>query len=119
VGRLRDARDAQAVEAESELCVPCTLEEGGHMTEGPVPGPGPADAPKTHEVSLDADAYVTAATLAERRGVSIPQLLRTAVTTQRWFDDVRAAGGRGKLREILEIREKSQPERSVNQRSTQ
>jgi hypothetical protein len=65
------------------------------------------------EVSLDAEAYVTAALLAQQRGTSIPQLLRTAVTTQRWFDDVRAAGNRmlvergGKLSELVEIREKT------------
>lgn len=70
-------------------------------------------APTTNErqVSLDEDTYITAAVLAEQRHISVPQLLRQAVTTQRWFDNVRSAGGRilveerGKLREILEIRE--------------
>src|SRR5215208_39016 len=70
-------------------------------------------------VSLDADAYVTAKTLAEYKCTSIPQLLRKAVTTQRWFDDVQAAAGTrllvekgGKLREVRDITEKQpqQPE---------
>ena len=47
-----------------------------------------------YEVSLDPDAYTTAKDLAEERGTSISQLLRTAITTQRWFDNVRAEGGR-------------------------
>jgi hypothetical protein len=72
---------------------------------------------KNHAVSLDTDAYVTAEILAKDQRTSISQVLRKAVTTQRWFDGVRAAGAhilveeRGKLHEILDIEEK-QPQQS-------